>query len=347
MVKLKDAYEFCELLKIECIKQELESHLVGYKVNSLGYSMGKFSFSLSNDNGEKIELCIYEKSIIFSKRSKYLVENFVIEDDLKLLQTNVEKRSNGVMVTNITKNFDFSERFNSQIVLADIIEDTYVFDKEKSIDLFNITSFEDIKSVTLFIKVKEFEHSNSLEKNANCHSKFSTHMNYLLPGRFRGGYVVANSCSNHTYLNGEEVSRLYDIVDGADKLYRIYDLYHGIINPRNELDINCISLGLISPYAFSLRNLRGIDKNEEKIIGKSKILISNDYCNYVCNLLKDKYNCDIDKDFSRDTILEGIGYYLTEDEKQEILAEEGLTTIEESKGFIKKFISRFKNKKND
>lgn len=347
MVKLKDAYEFCELLKIECIKQELESHLVGYKVNSLGYSMGKFSFSLSNDNGEKIELCVYEKSITFSKRSKYLVENFVIEDDLKLLQTNVEKRSNGVIVTNITKNFDFSERFNREFVLADITEDTYVFEKETATKVFNITSFEDIKSVTLFLKVKEFEHNNDLKKHANYYSNFSTHMNYLLPGRFRGGYVVANSCSNHTYLNGEEVSRLYDIVDGKDKLYRIYDLYHGIINPRNELDVNCISLGLISPYAFGLRNLRGIDKKEEQFVGKSNIVISNDYCNYVSNLLKDKYNCDIGTNLSRDFILEGIGYYLTEDEKQETLSEEELTNIEESKGFIKRFISRFKNKKND
>ena len=141
----------------------------------------------------------------------------------------------------------------------------------------------------------------------------------------------------------EEVSRLYDIVDGPDKLYRIYDLYHGIINPRNELDINCISLGLISPYAFGLRTLRKIDKQEEQLVGKSNVLVSDDYCNYVSNLLKDKYNCNIDKDLSRDSILEGIGYCLTEQEEK---AKEEKVEVNENKSFIKRFISKFQTKKN-
>ena len=54
----------------------------------------------------------------------------------------------------------------------------------------------------------------------------------------------------------------------SDRVYRIYDLYRGVINSRNEKDIDLIRSGLLSQDAYDLKGLRGITEKEDSIVGK-------------------------------------------------------------------------------
>ena len=47
-------------------------------------------------------------------------------------------------------------------------------------------------------------------------------------------YCTTTPYSTYTLVNGEDISRIYDIVNGIDKIYRVYDLYNGIENERNK-----------------------------------------------------------------------------------------------------------------
>jgi len=86
-----------------------------------------------------------------------------------------------------------------------------------------------------------------------------------------------NKYSNITFINGEDYSNIYDIVDGYDKLYRIYDLYNGRINERNKQDINAIELGFIKKDAYDLKSLLGIKEKEDFLIGTSNFEETHDY----------------------------------------------------------------------
>ena len=154
------------------------------------------------------------------------IERIAIDGNLLLTHRTLDKRQNGIVYSIIQKQFAQSSRFK-QFVLTDLVEQRFTLTRDK----INIL-FENTRLAHLFLKLRMLEGKVDLKTKSDFYSKFSTHMNYYLD--LEGGRKIKdNIYPTRTYLNGEEVSNIFDI-DGPDKLYRIYDLYNGVINNWKE-----------------------------------------------------------------------------------------------------------------
>ncbi len=309
---LELAYKYCKLLKIECIKKELEAQLEGYTLKSIERKTGEWTVCFENLNGEHIILSISSDSFSLLKITATRIEGIAIDENMLLTNRVIDKRQNGVVYSIIQKQFAPSSRFN-QIVLTDLVEQRFTITREKINSLLESIDFDNIRLTNLLLKLRMLENNVDLKSQSDYYSKFSTHMNYYL--YFEGGRKIKdNIYPTRTYLNDEEVSSIFD-VDGLDKLYRIYDLYNGIINPRNENDINSINLGFLSQDVFNFKQLKGISGQEDSLVGPSLVNVNDTYINYLRKFFDQKFGYKGSINLDRDSMLLGITYQISGSEK--------------------------------
>lgn len=308
--RLESAYRFCFLLKIEAIKAEIDSFLIGYSLEDIKLENGKFECQFSNDKNNTISLSISPREIHLYRYNDNVLSSVTIREDQILRQVDVEKRENGVIYKEIQKQFAPSNRFKNKNVLVDLIEDSYVFSKDKINKIIDKEDFSDVRLMYILLKIKKASMKNDLKDICDLHNRFSTHMNTYVQCR-SGRPIKDNICPTRTYLNGEEFSSLFDVNDDADKLYKVYDLYNGLINTRNENDINSINLGFLSEDVFGFRELKGITSQEDELVGRSNLEVLNDYINYLSKLFYDKFGYKGEIKTDRESLLKGITYKMS------------------------------------
>lgn len=159
------------------------------------------------------------------------------------------------------------------------------------------------------------ERKVNITEQCDYFTKFSTHMSYYYSTLDDARKFKDTIYSTKTFLNGQDISRIYDTVDGKDKLYRIYDLYKWIINSRNENDINAINLGLLNSDAYDLMSLKEITEKEDLLVGESSQKYSEEYIDYIKEMLNDKFGYTGNIDLSRETIVTGIVYQMSGPER--------------------------------
>jgi len=307
--KLNLAYKASKLFKNEIIKNEIEQNLYGYSLKNVEFKNGEWVCSYTNEIDNYIILRISFGNINIQKYTNNKVERITIDKNLVLSHRIIDKRGNGLIYSIIKKQFAPSERFNNQTLLVDLIEQRYTLTKENIESLMDNINFDNDRLMHFLLKLRMLENKVDLKEKCDYYSKFSTHMNYYV--NWDGGRKIKdNIYPTRTYLNGQELSNMYDI-DGVDKLYRIYDLYRGIINPRNETDINQIHLGFLSPDIYDLKSLKGITKQEDLLVGKAQDTISEEYMVYLKQMLDDKFGYKGNLTFDRETILSGILYQMS------------------------------------
>lgn len=307
---LNRVYRFCKLLKIDSIKAELDEHINGYSLNDIERKNGEWICSLTSGDDKHITLMIGFNKITILKSSNNTFERISIDETLSLSHRTIEKRSNGIVYSIMKKQFAPSSRFKNEIVLVDLVEHRYVLTKDNLERLMDNFNFDEDRLGKFSLKLRMLENNVDFKKASDFFSEFSTHMNYYVD--WEGGRKIKdNIYPTRTYLNGEEISNIFDVIDGPDKLYRVFDLYRGIINRRNENDINSINLGFLSPDAYDLKSLKGITEQEDSIIGKSLISVSDEYINYLKQLFNNKFGYKGDLQLDRDSILTGITYQMT------------------------------------
>lgn len=308
--RLESAYRFCFLLKIEVIKAEIDSFLNGYSLEDIKLENGKFECQFSNDKNSTISLSISPREIHLYRYNDNVLSSVTIREDQILRQVDVEKRENGVIYKEIQKQFTPSNRFKNKNVLVDLIEDSYVFSRDKINRIIDREDFSDVRLMYILLKIKRASMENELKDICDLHNRFSTHMNTYI--QCKGGRPIKdNIYPTRTYFNGDEFSSLFDVNDSADKLYKVYDLYNGIINTRNENDINSINLGFLSGDAFGFRELKGITSQEDELVGRSNLEVSNDYINYLSKLFYDKFGYKGEIKTDRESLLKGITYKMS------------------------------------
>lgn len=285
-------------------------------MKSFKFSRGSYNIEL-DDNDTNIQLEIGHNFIRVVKNTEntietigihnglYYIYNIISEplahDGISIISRKLEKRENGVIITDVQKSFSNSFRYNNELVLTDLYEKEYVFKKENIEKILKNVNFHDVSPTQINLKFKLFETKNNLKEHSDLSNSFSTHMNFYIP--WDNGRMARNNIySNHTYLNGINISGIYDIIDGSDKLYRIYDLYNGVINPKNEKDINGINLGLVKSKGFYLKELSGIKKATDDLIGKTNNIQSK-YISYLKELFKNQYNYYGEISLNRDDLL--------------------------------------------
>ena len=311
MVNLDRIYKSSKLLKIDCIKKEVEEFIKGFTIKNIKLNNGTWECSFENENGESLNLTIATASdtIMMSKQKGNFVESIKIDDNLLMVHEIIEKRPNGIIYSIINKQFALSKCFKNEFVLVDLVEQRFIFSKKCLESLIDNFDFNNTRLNSYFLKLRML--GNNLE--CDYFTEFSTHMNNyatLMDGR----KIRDNIYPTRTYLNGDELSAVFDVNDGEDKLYRVYDLYHGIINPRNENDIYAINLGLLTPDSYDLKTLKGITEREDNIVGKSLDTEDENYLKYLKELLNRKVGFKGTLTLTRDSILTGITYRMSSSE---------------------------------
>ena len=184
--------------------------------------------------GNEIIAVIDDSNILFNfDDKKSTVVNLPQDDNneyVKVIDVIKEERDNGCIIEVIEKYYDFTIESEDEKVLVDLVSNRYVFDKNISID--DINNFEQLCKM----KTNFESHFKTLRKTV---------------GSLR--WYTDSPYSTYTKINGEDISYIYDVVNGTDKIYRIYDLYNGIINERNSDDLFSIHLGLLRKAAFGYK----------------------------------------------------------------------------------------------
>jgi len=300
--RLEKAFEFCKILQVESIKNEINDLIKSCTLNDIKLENRTWNCRFSDKNDNYISLNLSRDKIYITKSTDDTKEIIFINDNHESISRKIEKRENGIVYEITKKDYDFSKRFNNKIVLTDIENERYIF-TNNNLEKLNINS-NNTSLAGFLIKFRKLEREINLISRSDLYNIFSSHMNYY--------YKYSNGRNNYnniyptiTNLNGQNVSSIYDLIDGEDKIYRVFDLYKGIINPRNEKDLHSIHLGLMNSDSYDLKSLKGITEKENELIGKS-LENNQDYINYLKELFKNRYNYNEEIKFNRDFILNDI-----------------------------------------
>ncbi len=315
----------------ECWLAKIETALTFIQDETIKKEIQEFA----KNDGETILLGVLDyinKHQIFSA-SKYrhnIYEYFCLVDN-HIIQNKIEKREEGIIYTKIKKTFGKSFRFPEQTVLTDLVENRYVYRFQDLENLLGIDgknlSFDDFYS--LFIQ------SDILEDQYYCVSSFVSNMNYYVPLDLR--WLTDNIYPTRTYINGKDVSSLF-VIDGPDKLYRIYDLYHGLINDRNIKDLKGIHLGLLSPDIYDYKSLIGITRKENRAVGQPREETKDIYYSYLKETFKEQFNYKGPIKLNREFILNIIIPNVEKEDLTEVVEDKFINSEKKDQNILKKVL---------
>ena len=351
---LEMVINYCKPLRNECIRKDFDAQLEGYTYKSVVREAdNEWIAYFEGVNGSRIRLTISPNEFSMLKMTETTNERIALEENFVITHELLDRRENGIVYSKIQKQFTHSNRFK-QLVLTDLVEQRFTFTEAKinslyrNVNLFEETDFDKLGFDELFIKIGILDYLIDFKANSDYYSEFSTHMNYYVDGE-SGRKIKDNIYPTRTYLNGEDVSKIFD-VDGPDKIYRIYDLYRGIINPRNEKDIRDIHLGLLTTEVFNFRDLKGINKQENALVGAPLLNVSNRYINYLKKFFKREFGYRGKIKLDRDSMLLAITT-LNPERAETPLTEDDITSRQtdelpprESEGFLSRTLKRFNKK---
>ena len=319
--QLKKAYSFCFLLKNEAIMEEINNLIKGYNVDSVVFNNDQYVIKFSDKKKNAISMIIDSDSIHVTRNEDNVFSNIAFYDTQVMRQSDIEKRDKGLIYTETCKRFARSKKFNNSSVLTDLEQESYTFSADSINTILNDNDYRQVDSNQIFIRLKTLGMKVNLEDAADLFTTFSTHMNYYF--NWDGGrQITDNFYPTKTLVNGENLSMLFDVNDGPDKLYRVYDL---------------------SEEAFDYKRFIGITNMEDEIAGESKKTLSPEYVDYLTTFFKTAFGYTGSVELDRLSLLAAINHQnvypeveafteapiVEEDKKQE-----------QPKSFFKRFFGR-------
>ena len=335
--QLKKTYSSCFLLKNKAIMEEVNNLVEGYKVDSINSNNSQYVVRFSDKNKNTITMIIDNGSIHVTRFENNVYSNISIFDTQVMRQSDIEKRDKGLVYTETCKRFARSRKFNNSPVLTDLEQENYTFSADTINTILNGNDYKQVEPNQILIRLKSLGMKANLEDAADLFTTFSTHMNYYY-GWDGGRQITDNFYPTKTLVNGENLSMLFDVNDGPDKLYRVYDLYRGVINPRNEGDIMSINSGFMSEDSFDYKRFIGITDTEEEIAGESKKTLSTEYVDYLTTFFKEAFGYTGSVELDRFSLLSAINYQAACPELETLDTE--ISLPEEKKDKPKSFLKR-------
>ena len=301
MRKINFVYRNCLLLKNDYVKCVIDDCLKGFTLNKIEKNNDLYMCFFSC-NKSILNLSIGKNFINLIEYRNNRIKSISIDMNMSLNKQIVEKRDKGILFIDVVMNYGYASRFMDENVLVDLYEKRYIFTDNKLEEIFNYDNFSEEKIKNIYINLKSLLTRGIIKECSDYYSEFSTHMNYFVDCMGKRRFENENF-SNVSYLNGNDVSILYNGVEGVDKLFRIYDLYDGVITLRNIDDLNYICFGIIDGDAFGLRGLTGIKEEEEKLIGAVDEELEKKYINQLKQIFGSKFKVNKDIKYDRDYIL--------------------------------------------
>lgn len=174
--------------------------------------------------------------ICFSNKDEYTYDGFyfsIIKNEILVNEIKVDLHKKGANVELVDRLYGKSRYDKDRNALLDLQSTNYVIKGHYSLGDFMDTDF--------------------LQRNSILTTTFSAHMKYFhqTEGEIRG--FVSTIYPSHVYFNGEDISQVYEFVDGIDKISRIYNLYSGNVKKESD-DIKTIITGLTDENSFNYKN---------------------------------------------------------------------------------------------
>jgi len=222
-----------------------------------------------NQNNEIIVGKIFDNILTLSYK-ELNIERYVnimlpknYNEDVRVREIIKEKRPNGTIIEQVKRQYGYSVFSEKERNLVYLISKRYVYDKD--------------------IKISDIDiYNNDFEKTCKMKTIFESYAKY------NKGLKIESL--NKTTINNKDISYLYNIVKGENKISRIYDLYNGIINYKNIDDIYCISLGFLKKESLGYINICGITEKEDLICGSSYNYRYNQDYEIIDKFIKEKLN---------------------------------------------------------
>ena len=327
--RLEIMYEFCKLLENDDIRKEVEEQLKGYSV--IHFMEGKYGedkdgnvdvdnhklvYQLTSTDDKECELRVSRYGLWITKTSSNKYEKIDFHRTFSRHEI-AEKCLNGLIYSTIDTRYTNRNGDNyKELILYSLEECRYTFTNETMAKLFGNSSLKELEGVrvlTLLCMLRKAVDYGNLD----AVSDFDSYFEAIMERKYDEGKCTIDPCSAKIYLKHENVSSVFDAVKGVDKINRVYDLYRGIINTRNEKDIDLIHIGLLSQDAYDLKGLRGITEKEDSMVGMplDGVCVSSGYVDYLKQLVS-KYGYNGDLQLDRDSVLAGI---LFKDPKNEYI----------------------------
>ena len=187
--------------------------------------------------------------VCFSNKDEYTYDGFcfeLVENEISVNEIKVDLHKKGADVEFVQRLYGKSRYDKNKKALLDLQSTNYV--------IKGYTSFGDLMD------------TDFLQKNSTLTTTFSAHMKYFrqIEGEIRS--FVSTIYPSHVYFNGEDISQVYEFVDGIDKISRIYNLYVGNVEKESD-DIKTIITGLVDENSFNYKNKK-IGNQVQELIGE-------------------------------------------------------------------------------
>ena len=241
-------------------KYELLKEIIVKYNDALTDIFGKYELCISKNNtifikAESGKRFIYipgsidKNCICFSTKDEYSYDGLcfeLVENEISVNEIKVDLYKKGANVEFVQRLYGKSRYDKDKKALLDLQSTNYV-----------------IKGNCSFEKLTD---TNFLERNSSLTTIFSAHMKYFhqIEGEIRS--FVNTIYPSHVYFNGEDISQVYEFVDGIDKISRIYNLYVGNVKKESD-DIKIIITGLVNKNSFNYKN-KNIGNQVQELIGE-------------------------------------------------------------------------------
>ena len=361
--RLEIMYEFCKLLENDDIRKEVEEQLKGYSV--IHFMEGKYGvdkdgnvdvdnhklvYQLTSTDDKECELRVSRYGLWITKTSSNKYEKIDFHRTFSRHEI-AEKCSNGLIYSTIDTRYTNRNGDNyKELILYSLEECRYTFTNETMAKLFGNSSLKELEGVrvlTLLCMLRKAVDYGNLD----AVSDFDSYFEAIMERKYDEGKCTIDPCSAKIYLKHENVSSVFDAVNGFDTVNRVYDLYRGIINTKNEKDIDLIHDDLLSQDAYDLKGLRGITEKEDSMVGMplDGVHVPNGYADYLKQLFS-KYGYNGDLQLDRDSILNAITYHepeteLTSEQEEYAESQTDMQTNEVVKNKPKRLLRRLFGRK--
>ena len=282
--RLEIMYEFCKLLENDDIRKEAEEQLKGYSV--IHFMEGKYGEDKDGNVDVDNHKLVYQLTSTDDKECELQVSRY------------------GLWITKTSSNkyekIDFHRTF-SRHEIAEKCSNGLIY---STIDTrYTNRNGDNYKELILY-SLEECRYTFTNETMAKLFGNSSLK-------ELEGVRVLTLLCMLRKAIDYGNLNA----VNGFDTVNRVYDLYRGIINTKNEKDIDLIHAGLLSQDAYDLKGLKGITEKEDSMVGMplDGVRVSTEYTNYLKQLFS-KYGYNGDLQLDRDSILNAITYHEPETE---------------------------------
>lgn len=296
-----------KLVKNKTIQRILQEELSEYEIS--GYQKEKSVERLINPNdGTIVEMIFGKNNIYISKYHANSIECINISNKPDIKKRYCVKRKEGIVFKDTYIEYGFTDYSTKEKYPIYIIQNEYLIRKE---ELLTDEDFKKFNINKIYRECLSYLTTTTIESMSEYKSTFATHEKYYISNNEETGKTTIYS--NYTYSNGKNISHLYDIVNGPNKLLRIFDLYKGKVSERDIDDIRNIHLGLLNADGFGYRETSGVKEKTSQILSDRLTEQNNSKIKEISTLLSDEnwYNGEL-KSLDRKSLISAIKYVPTQ-----------------------------------